>query len=271
MMELKIVGSSSSGNSMLLYNGWGEYILLDCGMEVRKCVRMADSNWRAIQFGLLSHVHLDHSMYVQYWLDKGLRIYMPGKFTNEEGKEVGCKDPFFKKWTNAIEVPPMKKFSVPKFQKNDQTKLVKHSIADIIPFVVPHDGVHCYSYIINFDGHRIAWLTDLEYCPYDLRRFQLTDIIVECNYIDSQIGDDEISQKHFRHKLKGHMGLNACKKFVEHNAKDNHYLNNVVLIHTSETIDRDYIKREIQSVVPCAVYVAEPGMVVNLSLDGLEI
>ena len=134
----------------------------------------------------------------------------------------------------------------------------------ITPFYVPHNRTPNYAYLINCGKHRIAWLTDLEYCPYILKSQKLTEIFCECNY-QSDLIDRELPQ--YIHKLRGHMSLDSCKSFVA--ANKTNALRTVILCHMgAETTIAEECLAEVQKVagegVKCVC--AAEGETVELSL-----
>lgn len=140
---------------------------------------------------------------------------------------------------------------------------VENEEFSIIPFYVPHNGTPNYAYLINCGEHRIAWLTDLEYCPYILKNQKLTEIFCECNY-QKNLVDRELPQ--YVHKLRGHMSLDGCKSFIEANKTP--ALRTVILCHMgAETIIADECLAEVQNVagegVKCVC--AAAGEAVELS------
>lgn len=228
-MKLKVCGSSSKGNTMILtYNDTS--IILDAGINPKIVKKALDWNIRNIGFVIVTHEHSDHSKYVQYYLDMGIKVYMP--------KSLSAKY----KNTNAIEVKERKQYANGYFK--------------IIPFAVPHDGVECYAYLIYAGEHRIAWLTDLEYCPYILKKQKLTDIFCECNYQKEKI---DTQSANYNHKIKGHMSDITALEFVKTNASE--CLGNVILLHMNrESCNVDEVIEGMKKAVPWAnVDVAEPG------------
>lgn len=141
---------------------------------------------------------------------------------------------------------------------------VENGEFSITPFYVPHNGTPNYAYLINCGGHRIAWLTDLEYCPYILKNQKLTEIFCECNY-QKNLVDRELPQ--YVHKLRGHMSLDSCKSFIKANKTS--ALRTVILCHMgAETTIAEECLTEVQKVVGEGVkcVCAAAGECVELSL-----
>lgn len=136
----------------------------------------------------------------------------------------------------------------------------------ITPFYVPHNGTPNYAYLINCDEHRIAWLTDLEYCPYILKKQKLTEVFCECNYQNNLVNKD---LPQYTHKLRGHMSLDSCKSFIA--ANKTNALRTVILCHMGqETTIAEECLSEVQNVVGegVSVLVAHKGLEAELKESG---
>ena len=228
-MKLTVCGSSSKGNTMILtYNDTS--IILDAGINPKIVKKELNWNVRNIGFVIVTHEHLDHSKYIQYYLDMGIKVYMP--------KSISTKY----KSINVVAVEERKQYANGYFK--------------IIPFAVPHDGVECYAYLIYVGEHRIAWLTDLEYCPYVFKKQRLTDILCECNYQKEKV---DTHSANYSHKVRGHMSDTTALEFVKVNA--NECLGNVILLHMNkETCDANEVIEKMKKVSKNAnVDVAEPN------------
>ena len=237
-MKLKVCGSSSKGNTMILtYNDTS--IILDAGINPKIVKKALDWKIRNIGFVIVTHEHSDHSKYVQYYLDMGIKVYMP------KGMSAKYKN------TNAVAAEERKQYINGCFK--------------IIPFSVPHDDVECYAYLIYAGEHRIAWLTDLEYCPYIFKKQKLTDIFCECNY---QNGKIDAQSANYNHKIKGHMSDTTALEFAKVNASE--CLGNVILLHMNrESCNADEVIEKMKKAVPNVnVCVAEPGMELELRNPG---
>lgn len=201
-MKLTVCGSSSKGNSMILtYNDTS--IILDAGINPMIVKKALNWNIKGIKFVIATHGHSDHSKYIQNYIDMGIKVYMPPNMSK------------MYKSSNAVALKERIQCTDGEFK--------------IIPFSVPHDGTECYAYLIYVGEHRIAWLTDLEYCPYVFKKQKLTDIFCECNYQKEKI---DTQSANYIHKIKGHMSDTTALEFVRVNA--NEFLSNVILLHMNK-------------------------------------
>ena len=216
-MKLTVCGSSSKGNTMILTHN-DTSIILDAGINPKAVKKALNWNVMNIGFAIVTHGHLDHSKYIQYYLDMGIKVYMP--------KSMSAKY----KGTNVISVEERKQYANGYFK--------------IIPFAVPHDDVECYAYLIYAGEHRIAWLTDLEYCPYIFKKQKLTDIFCECNY---QKGKVDTQSANYNHKIRGHMSDTTVLEFVKVNTSE--CLSNVILLHMNkENCDANEVIEKMKKV-----------------------
>lgn len=144
-----------------------------------------------------------------------------------------------------------------------ERKPIKCGEFTITPFYVPHNGVANFAYIIKCGEHRIAWMTDLEYCPYILKSQNLTEIFCECNY-QADLVDRDLPQ--YVHKLRGHLSLDSCVNLIEANRTDS--LKTVLLLHLGhDTAIPSQCISEVQKVAKCPVYAAEKGLSVTLDAE----
>lgn len=151
-----------------------------------------------------------------------------------------------------IAISPLKKFQIGEFA--------------VTPFNVPHDAdIECYGYLIeNEEIGKLLFLTDLQYCKYNFRKQNINHILIEANYSNDLI-DNEASNR--EHVLRGHMSLKTATEFISTN--DNPTLQNVVLIHLSQTNGNPVLfQQKIKDTIKYGanVYVAEKGLEVDLDL-----
>lgn len=237
-MEIKVIGSGSSGNCYILTDGKDD-LLLDAGVAIDEIKRGLNFNVMNVRGLLITHIHKDHTKSLEKLLKSGIVSYM-----NPSVKK------YYEDYYNAISVDPFKPFAF------GNSSIVSYG------FNLPHDDVECYGYFIKWkDTNRILYLTDLEYCPIDLTPTKPTDIIVECNYCEDMV---DMEAANTQHKLLGHMGLKTCIDFIKHIKHDG--LNNILLCHRGlDTSDPDVMVREVKAIIPNAnVYVCSKGKTFDL-------
>ena len=70
-MELKVLGSSSDGNSYILDNG-SEALLIEAGISFKNVKKALDFNIRKVMGCLITHQHNDHAKYIKTIVDSGI-------------------------------------------------------------------------------------------------------------------------------------------------------------------------------------------------------
>lgn len=135
----------------------------------------------------------------------------------------------------------------------------------ISAFEVPHDpNVHCFGfYIKHEDIGRLIFLTDAMYCPFSFAKLNVNHIMIECNYVDGLLKNDE-EVGDFAHKVSGHLSLKTACEFIRVNATTS--LRNVFLMHLGAYSDPELMVKEVKKIVDSdvTVDVCKPGREWNL-------
>lgn len=236
-MKLDVIGSGSKGNSYILHDEESA-IIIDAGINLTLIKRCIDFKINKIKAVICSHIHSDHSKFIQKYLDLHIKVFMPSSVKkNYENNEY------------AIVVLPKEKICVDKFQ--------------IIPFELPHDGTENYGYYFyeNSMG-RLLYMTDMEFSPYSFKNLRVQHLLIEANYIEDLVNREA---ENYAHQIRGHCSLNTCKGIVETNKTPD--LRTVTLIHLSnKACDPNRVLKEIKEVSGgrVEVNVAVPGLRVEL-------
>lgn len=241
-MQLKVIGSGSSGNSYILENET-EALIIEAGLPFLEVKKALNFNIMKIVGVIVSHEHLDHAQYIKQYMRAGISVYTA--FETQTALEVITGE-------RTTAIPPLKKQKIGSFT--------------ITPFNVPHDtDIECYGYLIEHEEMgKLLFMTDLEYCKYNFAKQGINHILIESNYSMDLVDRDE---PNYEHRLRGHMSLDTALKFISTN--DNPMLLNVVLIHLSEKSgDPAQFTQKMQETIEYGanVYVAEKGLEVNLNL-----
>lgn len=241
-MQLKVIGSGSSGNSYILENET-EALIIEAGLPFLEVKKALNFNIMKIVGVIVSHEHLDHAQYIKQYMRAGISVYTA--FETQTALEVITGE-------RTTAIPPLKKCQIGKFT--------------ITPFNVPHDtDIECYGYLIEHEEMgKLLFMTDLEYCRYNFAKQGINHILIESNYSMDLVDRDE---PNYEHRLRGHMSLNTALKFISTN--DNPLLLNVVLIHLSDKSgDPALFTEEMKKTIEYGanVYVARKGLEVNLNL-----
>lgn len=232
MITLKCLGSSSSGNCYLLdYND--ETLILECGIKISEIKKALDWNLRRISGICVSHIHQDHSKSVKDFKNMGVPMFLPYESESKKPQKMQMGD-------FAVTALPM-------LDKEMQTW--QHTNGD-------GTECPCYAFLIEVDGQRVFYVTDTKLCVWNLRKMNLTHMMIGLNYESDMLDKEEYKTYH---KLTGHLGLEAAKGIVEANRTDS--LVNVILCHLGhDSVDVGKCMGEIQKVAGKAdVTVASSG------------
>lgn len=219
MMFLDIYATGSSGNCYCLIEN-GRRLLLDAGIRFREITRCLNYDLLSVDGVLITHAHRDHNLSAADFEKSGIRVWKPYQDENKVQKAA------FGEWK-------------------------------VRSFDLPHDGEPCVGYLIERNGFRLLYLTDLEYCSYVFKSLSVDAIICEVNYQNEYL---ERQAENYIHKVRGHMSLDACRDFIQANRTDK--LKAVILCHMSfVTANPDECIEEIRKVVSddCLVRVATAG------------
>lgn len=212
-MILKTIATGSTGNCYYLKADNGEILLLDAGIPIMEIKKGISFDVENTKGCVITHCHKDHSL-------------SAGKVANFS--------PVWKPYESA-------------------NKRLRAHLGDfkIECFDLPHNGCENRGFIIEIDGQKICYMTDLEYCPYDLSDKGINILIVECNYITELVNDDLPNE---RHKVLGHCSLDTCIGIIKMCSK---HLRGVYLAHASKgsTMDKskalNRVKEEIPAYINC--------------------
>lgn len=242
-MKLRVLGSSSSGNSYALISNSGEILAIEAGCKFLDFKKMIDWKISDVAGCIVSHEHGDHARYIKDFMRSGIPVYTA--FETQTALEVITGE-------RTIAIPPRRPRQIGSFT--------------VTPFNVPHDTeIECYGYLIEHEEMgKLLFLTDLEYCKYDFSSMKVEQIMVEANYSMDLVDRDE---PNYEHRLRGHMSLDTALQFISTN--DNPALRNVVLIHLSDKSgDPALFKQKTEETVKYGanVYVACKGLEVDMNL-----
>lgn len=180
MLEMKCLGSGSSGNCYLL-NTATETLILDCGIPIKEIKKGLRFDLSRVVGVVVGHEHQDHSRSLKDLDYMGIPVMAP--FQSGEVKRSRRQMGSF----------------------------------DITSFELPHNGVFNSGFLIKVEGQTILYMTDFEYCPYTFKKQKVNHMLIECNYQKSHVSSDLAN---YEHKLRGHCELDVCKEFVRVNRTD---------------------------------------------------
>ncbi len=203
-IKIRVLGSSSSGNSTLVWDG-DQAVLIDFGFSQKytlKHLEEADVQFSDIKGAFLTHTHSDHITKAMYNKLKKERIpvYCPGGHFNS---------------LNRYSIEENRKAL--KILSADET--VEIGSFKIQPFEVPHDAPGgCFGYNIWHDSKKITIATDMAHAGNGLANYFLNSdvIIVESNYDPEMLDNSGRSaQLISRIKNTGHLSNEQCAAFLD--------------------------------------------------------
>lgn len=240
-MELRVLGSSSSGNCYILDNG-NEALIIEAGIRFIDVKKALGFNIRKVVGCLITHQHNDHAKYAKAMVDCGFHVLaLPEVIESKELKGSRVK---------AIKVGSG--YLLGGFR--------------VIPFPAFHD-VPCVGYFIKHpDCGSIMFLTDS--CQSGYTFSGLNHILIECNYSDTKliesINAGRVLPTQRNRLMVSHMELESCKQALKENDLSN--VANIVLLHlSSNNSDEHLFVSEVQKLTGKAVYAAKPGLSITLN------
>lgn len=240
MIKLKVIGSSSKGNGYALIAN-DEILLVEAGCKLIEAKKAIDWKISKVVGCLVSHRHGDHAAYIKDYMKNGISVY-GGEDTAVDIEECGGE-----------RITPLR--------LKQKAWIGRFAVQ---PFPVVHD-CPCYGFLITHpDMGRLVFATDTEYVKY--RFNEVNHILIEANYSKKYLDEEDESHEKRRHVLQGHMSIESTTDFVK--ANSSYDLRNVVLIHLSDhNGDPVGFQKKITDTVDCNVFVAEPGLEIELQKE----
>lgn len=237
-MNLKVLGSSSSGNCYILDNG-KEALLIEAGLSIKEISKALKFDFERVVGCLVSHRHGDHTRSLGN-LDGLVDIYC--------NEDVAIS----KKLKHYTEIKPFSILDIGGFE--------------VISFEVIHD-VPCLGFFIKHeDMGKLAFITDSAYADYTFKG--VNHLLVECNYTNCELAEsikNGTTPEFQRNRLiQTHMELGETINVIHSNKTDD--LVNVVLLHLSaRNSDEEFMVEQIKLNLGLNAIVAKPGLELSLT------
>lgn len=208
-LNLKILGSSSAGNSYFIKVPSGQILMIECGMRKKEIIKALDFELSNVIGCLISHEHKDHSKAAIELMKAGIDIYT-SKGTIE-----------------SINTNSHRAHAV-------QTQQFELGEFTILPFMTEHDAVEPLGFLIYHPSFgKLLFATDTYYIKYKFKG--LSYIMVECNYskkiLDENIESGKLEPFLRRRLLASHFSLENVIKFLK--ANDLSKVKKIMLMHLS--------------------------------------
>lgn len=242
-MKLKVLGSSSKGNSYLLIDSTGQTLAVEAGVrfsEVQKAMNFETSNLVGC---LVTHEHGDHSKYVHQFMYNAVDLFCSTGSASHFGG-------------NHHRLHPV-----------EASVLFRAGNFKILPFDVIHDAAEPFGYLIQHpESGNILFLTDTYYSEFTFAG--LNNIILEVNYdldiLEENIKTGRLNPAIRKRIVTSHMSLQTAKELLA--ANDLSQVNNIVLIHLSDgNSHAENFKKEIETATGKTVTVADCGTEILLN------
>lgn len=238
MIDIKVIGSGSSGNCYLV-NINNTKILLEAGLPFKKIQQAMKFRLSDIEACLITHEHMDHAKAAKDLIKSGVDCYMT-KGTAEALGVSGHRLNYFTKDTN------------------DDYCWKFFNRLGVKPFKSIHDVKEPVSFFIN-DIHTkesLVFITDTAYLKYKIPDCDY--LMIECNYIKSVLDEKTEARKinvSLRNRIvKNHMSLETLLKALKQ--ADFKKLKKIYILHLSDSnSDEKTILEEVQKAIGVIVEV----------------
>ncbi|MCI9015933.1 MAG: MBL fold metallo-hydrolase [Clostridia bacterium] len=244
-MNLKVLGSGSSGNCYLIEANDNEKLILDAGVKFKIVQKELNFNFNGIKAVLITHEHMDHLKYATNFALYGIDIYASAG-TFKKQNLVGHRFKIIK---------ALNQFEIGNFV--------------ILPFDTQHDAAEPLGFLIQhkITGEKLLYATDTYYIKYKFNK--LNYLLLECNY-NKEIAKENakngvINKTRYSRLLESHFSLENVIKFLKSN--DLSYAKNIILCHLSDTNSNQYIMQDkVYEATRITTTIAKPGLNIELKL-----
>lgn len=244
-MELKVLGSGSSGNCYLIEATEKEKLILDAGINFKIVQQELNFDFRGIEGVLITHEHMDHLKYAPNFALNGINIYASSG-TFSKLNLVGHRFKIIK---------ALEQFTIGNFI--------------ILPFDTQHDAAEPLGFLIQYKptGEKLLYATDTYYIKY--RFSKLNYLLLECNYIKEIAKENAkngvINKTRYIRLLESHFSLDNLLKFLKSNDLSN--VKNIILCHLSNDNSNEKIMiQKVSEMTRIPTMAARAGLEVELKL-----
>lgn len=241
-MKLKVLGSSSKGNSYVLESSSGQILVLEAGIRLAEVKKQIGFKVNNIVGCLITHEHGDHAAYANQFTEAAIDVYC-----SEGTAKV------FKPHHRIYELESQVLYEIGEFK--------------VVAFDVIHDAAEPFGYLIQHpECGTTLFLTDTYYSEFTFKG--LNNIILEVNYdvdiLEASIESGRLDPSIKARIVTSHMSLQTALELLE--ANDLSKVNNIVLIHLSDSNSHEVnFKKEIEAATGKTVTVADTGTEVLLN------
>lgn len=253
------LGSSSEGNCFIVkHKDYKTGLMLECGLSYNQLKK----RWRETAGApfpeevLISHEHLDHCRAWEKLYGFGCDII--ASHGTSRALHNNAESPVIRQSVHSC----IKRLNQGEWQTMAPKK---NSCYCFMPLLAHHDAAEPTMFLIRAVGSKdvLLFAIDTGVIPYDFKNFNVTDILIECNYSESDISPDmdPIRMERVRNT---HMSLETLTDFFENQKFPN--LQQITLCHLSQSnCDPMKAKETIMAAtgVPVRVCAAKGGFIGN--------
>jgi metallo-beta-lactamase domain protein len=225
MIDIKVIGSGSSGNCYLA-NINGTQLLLECGLPFKTIQKALGYKTSDILACLITHEHIDHSKATKDVIKNGIDVLMT-RGTADVLEIFGHRLQILEK----------------KFERETSYRFYWKNNILIQPFEAIHDAREPVNFYIKDirTKESLLFVTDTAYMPYKIPNVNV--LMVECNYvknvIDSNTKNDSLNINLRNRIVKNHMSLETLLKAL--NQADLSNLKKVYVLHLSDANSQEKV------------------------------
>lgn len=249
-MELKVIGSSSSGNCYLL-KAESETLMIEAGVDFAEIKKALNFRLIDVVGCVVSHHHKDHSKSVKELQRYGIPVLALDDVFERAGlsRRVSVKTI---KPMQGYKVGGFKIFTLPLIHADNDG-----SPCPCLGFVIEHPEMG-----------KLLFITDTMMLEYRIP--DLNHIMLEANYADNilqeNIDNGVVAVSERERLMRSHMEIKTTAEILR--ANDLSKVNEVILLHLStRNGDPAYFRGEIAKSAGKPVYVAERGLQIDLSIN----
>lgn len=243
-MELKILGSSSSGNCCILTDKGGNSLIIELGVNFKEIQKSFGFDLSKVSGAIVTHEHGDHAKSLLKAMDSGIEVFATkGTF---EGTKLGSSDHHNATIINYFVNQKIGSYTVVPFD-------IDHDVNEPCGFIIYHPEM----------GYTL-FLTDTTYLKYNFENIKFSNLLIEANYCEEILNDIE-NKKFLRDRIVfNHMSIQSLETTLLR--MDLSSVKNIVLIHLSDrNSEDDYFKDKISRSTGRPVSIAKKNMIMDIS------
>lgn len=232
-MKIICLGSSSKGNCYVLERD-NQILILEAGINPKEVLKAIKFRQKEIVGVFITHEHLDHSKYINEWLQKSVKVFAT----------AGTFDALGIEHHNAIILPAM---------YVDKNIMIQH-------FKTFHDVAEPVAFWIKWKGFgEIAFITDTYKLPYKLTGIKL--FMVEANYSKELLLDSE--SVHAKRVITSHLPIDETIKFLKRSVDEK--TEKIMLLHLSDGhSNAEQFKNQVQQTLGIPTVIADKNMKIEM-------